>query len=162
MRSSGTPSRTASITRRTTARTSSSGSDADTTRVAAGSSTPTSGTVTPMTRECLAHGHVGPLAPGESGDDGDRHTLAERAHQRGGGSGQLLGEVEHDGAEVVEQRHPGPDGVDRGVHQVALVVPLGRQPARARRVIRTTSAARATRAHASASSAASSIAASSR
>ena len=127
IRSSGTPSRTASITRRTTARTSSSGSDADTTRVAAGSATPTSGTVTPIRASASRTGASArshPVSPATT-VTGTRSPSA--LHERGGGCGHLLGEVEHHGAEVVEQRHPGADGVDRGVHQVALVVPLGRQ-----------------------------------
>ena len=51
----------------------------------------------------------------------------ERAQQRGRGSRELLREVHDDRAEVGEQRHAGGDLGGRGVHEVALVVPLGRE-----------------------------------
>ena len=88
-------------------------------------------------------------APVSAGDDGHRHACrrARARSRRAGGCGQLLREVDDDRAEVGEQRRAVGDGVDRGVHQVALVVPLGRRArSRAARAMRTTSAARATRA----------------
>ena len=79
----------------------------------------------PEARQRGPHRGVGAGPTGEPGDDGGGHVPAEHGEEPCRGARQLLGEVHDDGAEIGEQRDAVVDGDDRGIHEVALVVPPG-------------------------------------
>ncbi len=70
---------------------------------------------------------IGALDTGDAGDDREWRVLGDRTQQRRAGQRQVLRQVQHDRAQVGEDRAAFPDRADGGVHQVALVVPGTRE-----------------------------------
>jgi hypothetical protein len=70
---------------------------------------------------------VGALDACDARDHPDRCVLGDCAQQSGAGHRQLLWQVQHDRAQIPEDRGPVPYRGHRRVHQVALVVPPGRE-----------------------------------
>ena len=91
---------------------------------------------------------VGALDAGDAGDDRERARARRRhASSAAPGSDRSCGRYSTIAPRSASTGLPVADRGDRGVHQVALVVPLGRERARApARYTRTTSAARCSRA----------------
>ena len=132
MRSSGTPSTSAAITRRTAARTSSSGSDAETTSVPCGGVTgpapgpwrwrsrPRRATTVAMP----ASARSTPVMPATTVSDAWSATACRSAAP---GIVRSCGRYNTERAEVGEHGAALAYCDDRGVHQVALVVPRSRE-----------------------------------
>ncbi len=127
MRSSGTPSRIASTTPRTIARTSSSGSEAFHTSVpvtGAIAAAGPAGTSDPSRCRLDDDFGVGGRRARDRGDDLDVGVFGERAQQPRLGRGQPLRQEHDDRAQSTGERAPGAGRVGGGAHQVVLVVPL--------------------------------------
>ncbi len=120
----------ASTTPRTTARISSSASDALTTSVPSAGSTPRTILVVEhgtQPGEARSHRGVGARHAGHAGDHRRRDLRRERVEQAGNRRAPALRQVAHDRPEVAQQRRSLADDSRGGAHEVVLVVPVAHQ-----------------------------------